>query len=135
MKPGTASLPFRLMIRAPAGASFAMSVFDPTAAIRFPSIATASAQGRCASPVQIFPLVRITAANTVGSMRWILPKQLHQVVGDGTSAMEQASVCRHHPPKFGQDQIAILAIGQRYPSVQKNGPDHFIGHEIPDARR
>src|SRR6266852_6559275 len=69
MKPGTTSRPFTSMI----DPFLPISRLLPTATIRLPSILTASAHGCLASPVQIFPLVRITAANSV-SIRGILSK-------------------------------------------------------------
>src|SRR5437870_145627 len=61
MNPGTARRPFKSMT----DPFVPMSVREPTATIRLPSILTASAQGRCGSPVQTFPFVRITAARMV----------------------------------------------------------------------
>ena len=66
MNPGTSIAPLASMMRVTGDASLRISALEPTALIRSPLTATASAQGRLASPVQTRALTM--ASCVVGTM-------------------------------------------------------------------
>ena len=87
MKPGTSIAPLASMMRVAADASLRISALDPTALMRSPVMATASAQGRVASPVQTRALTM--ASCVMGTMVELVVVMVQPSVSGATRRAEK----------------------------------------------